>query len=251
VVGSLINDNSWNWGTGIVYPPVWPGYPAYRPGLRPGGNVNIGNEINIGGNNNVVSGNNIVGNSKPWRPDPDRYRPGQGTKPGLASVNRPERPTSPDRPGMGTGRPSGIADRPARIDRPSADRPSVDRPAGAGANRPGPAAGTGLARPTPGIGTAVARPSPPAGRSDRAGDRGQRPVTREAPGPSVFGGADLGRGASLAAERGAASRAQVTSRAGGGAAVRPVAGRGGGAAMGAGGGRAGGGAMRGGGPGHR
>ena len=79
-VGAMVYNNPWNWGTGAVYPPRWPGYPGYRPGYPGGpggGNINIGNDINIG------SGNRI-GNTKPWRPDPARYRPGQGSKPGLA-----------------------------------------------------------------------------------------------------------------------------------------------------------------------
>ena len=82
-----MNNNYWNWGTGAVYPPRWGGYPGYggRPGGINNGNINIGNDINIGG------GSNVIGNSKPWSPDRDRYRAGQGTKPGLANT-RARRP---------------------------------------------------------------------------------------------------------------------------------------------------------------
>ena len=96
------NNNYWNWGSGIVYPPVWPGYPAWRPpysgwrpgmpayppGVRPPGNINIGNDVNIG-NVNIGNSANIGNNVRPWRPDSDRYRPGQGSKPGLRLENSP------------------------------------------------------------------------------------------------------------------------------------------------------------------
>ena len=77
-VGAMIYNNPWNWGTGAVYPPRWPGIPATGPAIRadPERQHNIGNDINIG------SGNSI-GNTKPWRPDPARYRPGQGSSPAL------------------------------------------------------------------------------------------------------------------------------------------------------------------------
>ena len=99
-VGAMIYNNPWNWGTGAVYPPRWPGYPGYRPGYPGGpgrGNINVGNDISIG------SGNSI-GNTKAWRPDPNRYRPGQGSKPGLA------RPGGVGGPGPvgGVGGPSGV-----------------------------------------------------------------------------------------------------------------------------------------------
>ncbi|GLS21679.1 hypothetical protein GCM10007874_46960 [Labrys miyagiensis] len=95
VVGAGMS-NYWNWGNGWVYPPRWGGYPpgygGYPPGngrypsQLPSGGINIGNKIDIGGD------------SRPWRPDSGRYRPGQGTKPGLGSP----------RPG---GDRAGIADR--------------------------------------------------------------------------------------------------------------------------------------------
>jgi hypothetical protein len=68
-------DNPWDWRRGYVYPPRWAGYPGYRPGyggVNVGGNVNIGNSVNIGN-----------GATRPWRPDTDRYRPGQGSKPNI------------------------------------------------------------------------------------------------------------------------------------------------------------------------
>lgn len=70
-IGAIANHASWNWGSGVVYPPVWGG--AYRPG-RPivTGDVNIGNSINAG---------NIVGNTKPWRPDPQRLNTVQSRRP--------------------------------------------------------------------------------------------------------------------------------------------------------------------------
>jgi hypothetical protein len=77
-VGSAI-DNPWDWRRGYVYPPRWAGYPGYRPGyggVNVGGNVNIGNSVNIGN-----------GNTRPWRPDNDRYRPGQGSKPNIGGGN--------------------------------------------------------------------------------------------------------------------------------------------------------------------
>ncbi len=38
-IGTAWRGNYWNWGAGTFYPPVWPGYPAWRapyPGWRPG-----------------------------------------------------------------------------------------------------------------------------------------------------------------------------------------------------------------------
>lgn len=202
-IGSIWNNNNyWNWGSGIVYPPVWPGYPAWRPpypgwrpgqpvyppGVRPPGNINIGNDINIG--------NNVGNNVRPWRPDSDRYRPGQGSKPGLRPDNRPgARPGDGQRPGGG----------------------GLDRPGG---NLPGGALPGGVTRPgaggAPGLGVAPGGNRPGAGaRPDaRPGQRPEsrpaprpearpapRPETRPAPRPSqakpggAFGGIDAGRGA--------------------------------------------------------
>jgi hypothetical protein len=97
-LGAAWRGNYWNWGTGAFFPPVWPGYPGWRPGgPSVGGNVNIGNDINIGNN---------VGN-RPWRPDPG-HRP--GGRPG--GIGRPGGGDGLGRPGIGGGsvdgnRPSG------------------------------------------------------------------------------------------------------------------------------------------------
>ena len=85
-IGSAWRGNYWNWGTGAFYPPVWPGYPAWRPpyaGWRPG--------MPIGGGGNI--GNGIV--DRPWRPDGGRYRPG-GRPPGAGGGIG-------GRPGLGGG----------------------------------------------------------------------------------------------------------------------------------------------------
>ena len=92
-------DNVWNWSRGWVYPPRWPGYPGYLPSfpgrradqLQSGvsnSNINIGNDINIG-----------AGNTRRWRPDAGKYRPGQITKPGLAGSNNPSKPGVANQPG--------------------------------------------------------------------------------------------------------------------------------------------------------
>ena len=140
-IGAVWNNNYWNWGSGVVYPPRWPGYPGYRPGWGGNNNINIGNDINIG-NNNI--GNNV----RPWRPDSDRYRAGQGSKPGLRPENRLgarpveggiNRPGAGNRPGQGGGLgQAGIRAGIAGGDRPGAglgNRPGGDRP-GVGAQRP-------------------------------------------------------------------------------------------------------------------
>ncbi|MEJ1934957.1 DUF3300 domain-containing protein, partial [Nostoc sp. NIES-2111] len=131
VVAGAPIDTVWAWGRGWFYPPAWPGYPGFRPGG--GNNINIDRgDINIG-NGNVGIGNG----DRPWRPDGDRYRPGQGTKPGLA---RPEtRPSGPagSRPGSGT--------------KPGDQRPDVSGPS----QRPG-KPGTGIGD----RGGASAKPSP-------------------------------------------------------------------------------------------
>ena len=100
-VGSAWRGNYWNWNTGVFYPPVWPGNPAWlppyagwRPGM-PGGGGNIG----IGGG--------------PWRPDPG-HRPGGrpgvggpiGRPPGGGGVFGP-RPPGPRGGGIGGARPPG------------------------------------------------------------------------------------------------------------------------------------------------
>ncbi len=163
--------------------------------VRPPGNINIGNDINIGGGGiNIGNGNNLVGNSKPWRPDPDRYRPGQGTKPGLARPeNRPAGGTAGQRPGPGNGlaRPGEGVARPGE---------GVARPGGGELQRPGEGPGGGLggalggaavggavggalggslARPRPGDGSGVQRPGGGDGAAGRPGGA-DRPQTRPA-----------------------------------------------------------------------
>lgn len=78
-VGAIVNNNSWNWGTGVVYPPVWGG--AYRPG-RP----IVTGDVNIGSGNAINNG--IIGNTKPWRPDPNRVSTIQGKRPDLNAIQR-------------------------------------------------------------------------------------------------------------------------------------------------------------------
>jgi hypothetical protein len=249
-IGSVWNNNYWNWGSGVVYPPRWPGYPGYRPGWNGNNNINIGNDINIGnnvnvgnrpgwnGNNNINIGNDIklgnnvnVGNNvRPWRPDADRYRPGQGSKPGLRPENRPgQRP----------------AERPATTG--GADRPAQGL--GQGADRPGQGAGQRPGAQRPGQG-ASQRPG---------GDRpnvGQRPETRPAPRPEprpaarpspakpggAFGGVEAGRGPAQAfSNRGVQSINRAPAMAGRPAAAgRPMGGGGGRGGMGGGGGGRGG-----------
>ncbi|WP_244644390.1 DUF3300 domain-containing protein [Azorhizobium oxalatiphilum] len=170
IVGGIL-DNAWDWNRGWVYPPRWPGYPGYRPG---GGNINIGNDINIGNGN------------RPWRPDPGRYRPGQGTKPGLVG---------PGGPGRGNGLPPSAQQRPAA----GGDRP------GAGAGR-GPDRGQ-AGRPTqpsrpPGQGEAR-RPSKPAGNV-------QRPARPAQPHPTAFSGARSGPSAAHYSNRGHMSRQSIS-----------------------------------------
>ena len=81
VVGALWKSHCWDWRTGAIYPPVWAGYPGWRPpypGWRPGQPVRLAGRP-VGGNINIAA------NPKPWRPGPD-YRPRLG--PGVGA-NRP------------------------------------------------------------------------------------------------------------------------------------------------------------------
>ena len=68
-VGAIFANNYWNWGTGWVRPPVWPGYGAWRPpyaGWRPGSPVvGGGNIVNTG---NINTGAINAGNR--WRLEP-------------------------------------------------------------------------------------------------------------------------------------------------------------------------------------
>jgi hypothetical protein len=258
-IGSVWNNNYWNWNSGIVYPPRWPGYPGFRPGWGGGNNVNIGNDINIG---NINVGNNI----RPWRPDGDRYRPGQGSKPGLRPENRPgnrpegglnrpsnrpeggltrpgNRPEGGNRPGEGSilgqtgvgaaigagvgagivagNRPEAIRPQPGTINRPGNERPG----AGAG-NRPG------VNRPVAEIQRPTSRPAPrPEVRPNpvRPGgafggiDAGRAPAQAF----SNRGGQSINRGAAVGAGRQAAGRQAPI--------ARPAAGGGGGRVGGGGG----------------
>ena len=225
-VGAVV-DNAWDWGRGWVYPPRWPGYPGYRPGV-PGGNINIGNDINIGN-----------GNTRPWRPDPDRYRPGQGSKPGLAKPgnrpgNRPgagsrpdvggiDRPGAGNRPGGGVG--PGGGDRPnigGGPGRPDAGRPDIGRPGGP-------------ERPAAGRPDAAGRPSAPSARPARPAQAQRpsatsRPSPKAAARPNAFSDVRAGGGAHGYSQRGSVSRQSV---------ARPPA-RGGGGRHGGGGGGGGG-----------
>ncbi|MFN3892755.1 MAG: DUF3300 domain-containing protein [Beijerinckiaceae bacterium] len=263
-IGSMWNNNYWNWGSGVVYPPVWPGYPAWRPpypgwrpgqpvypGGRPPGNINIGNEINIG------NGSNIGNNVRPWRPDGDRYRPGQGSKPGLRPENRPGgRPGEGqagrpgDRPGIGPGERPGAGTGAGPVNRPGGNPP------GAGAvQRPGdrPGAGSGaVQRPGQGAGGAQRPETRPATRPETR--PATRPETRPAPRPQVhpsparpggaFGGVDAGRGPAQAfSNRGAQSFNRGPAVGGGG---RGGISQGGGGRSGFGGGGGGGGGRGGG-----
>lgn len=184
-IGSAWSNNNtyWNWGTGAVYPPIWPGYSAWRPGGSiGGGNINIGNDVNIGNGSN---------NLRPWRPNPD-HRP--GGRPGLGGAgsglggNRPgligSRPGLGDnRPGLGSGAPvgnrpalgggAGIA-KPIGHPKPSA-RPAAKRP--------------GIARPT--ARPAASRPSRLSGGGAALGI-GHRPAAVLRAGGGKFGGGRAG-----------------------------------------------------------
>ena len=103
----------WNWHTGAVYRPYWPGYGAARP--------------------------NAVG-VQPWRPDPARYRSNSVPRP--ASVRPPQAPArlqsqpvqrQPILRGGQVRAPSITRSPPAAVQRPAPSRPSVTRPS---VNRP-------------------------------------------------------------------------------------------------------------------
>lgn len=194
-VGSVIDD-AWDWGRGWVYPPRWPGYPGYRPG-RYGNNVNIGNDITIGG-----------GNTRPWRPDPDRYRPGQGSKPGLATPGT--RPGTAGRPGQAGNMAGNLGDmnRPAAGQRPNAGglpaRPDVGRP-DAGQR---PAAGR-PSTPAQPPRSAAAKPGakPTAKPAQRPkSPAASRPAPKAPPRPTAFSDVRAGGNAHGYSQRGATSR---------------------------------------------
>jgi hypothetical protein len=218
-VGSAISQPYWNWGAGAFYPPIWPGYAAWRPpyaGWRAGmpvvgggNNINIGNNVNIGNG----TGNNLI-NNKPWRPDPTHYRPSSrfgagGARPGAgrpggvggigggAIPNRtlpggglsggvhqltPNNPLvkGPSRPGTGIGGGQGIG---------SGGRPNLNRPAANPIHRP-------QARPMP------AKPSFGGGHMSRptGGGFGGGHVARPA-GGGFGGGAHRGGGGGFRGRR--------------------------------------------------
>ncbi len=250
-------DNAWDWGHGWVYPPRWPGYPGYRPGYGGGinnGNINIGNDINIG-----------AGNTRPWRPDPGKYHPGQGSKPSLAT-----RPGGVDRPGAaGASRPAGgnLADGPNAANRAA----GVDRAGAIGNAKPGSkpsggdlagkkaAAGAAVSGKGDGIKNAAAAKGGKPGGGKPAGGQvakqktqadgvkklaqaQKRPTPQRPASNTAFSGASYGGASGAMANRGAASRQSVARPAGGN---RSFSGGGGGsrppmARSGGGGGRGGG-----------
>jgi hypothetical protein len=215
-VGSAISQPYWNWGAGAFYPPVWPGYAAWRPpypGWRAGmpivGGVSGNNNINIGNNVNIGNGGgNSLINNKPWRPDPGHYRPGGrfgagGARPGLGRPG-PGRPGTAGGIGGGaiTGRPQtgggltggGIGGGPS-IGAPG--RPGFNRPAASPIQRP---AASPIQRPTarpmparPGFGAGnIPRPAGGGNLARPAGPGfGGRPMARPAGGG--FGGGRMAR----------------------------------------------------------
>jgi len=176
-VGAIWANNFWNWGTGWVRPPIWPGYGAWRApyaGWRPGTPVvGGGNVINTG---NINTGNINAGNR--WKPGGD-YRPGLGSKPGIG--NRPGGVGGRGRPGGigGVGGPGGVggvggAGRPGGVGGPG-------KPGGVGGpGRPGGVGGVGS---RPGAGNRPSAGARPGG--GRPG--GARPATRPAARPGNAG----------------------------------------------------------------
>ncbi|WP_266346912.1 DUF3300 domain-containing protein [Kaistia dalseonensis] len=225
-VGAIVN-NPWDWNRGWVYPPRWAGYPGYRPGYG-GGNVNIGNEINIGS-----------GNTRPWRPDNDRYRPGQGSKPALANRPSGSRTSNAARPGA-AGRPDGSVPRIG-----GGEGGAKLGAAGAGAKvgggeaRARAEAGAGNRQATSGKVTTkkqAAAPKKQAAAAKKSAAPAKRPAAQQRPArDTAFSGADYGGRASGAmSNRGAASRQSISRPQGGN---RPAVNRGGGGRqMGGGGG---------------
>ena len=225
--------NYWNWNNGWVYPPRWPGYsPGYGgryplgSGLRPTqlpSNINIGNRIDIGGGD------------RPWRPDSGRYRPGQGTRPGLGNPGLGNSNLRPgNRPGgIGDGLGGGLRDRPRVGGGPIGGAGRGDF------NRNGrPRAGTMPAR------GSERRSSNRAARSTGLGDGRFGGGSNFGARPTAFGDARFGGGSNFAAQRGAASRASSFGGGRGGGRSFGGGGRGGGRGSGrtfGGGGRGGGG----------
>ena len=139
-VGALVNNATWNWGSGVVYPPIWGGA-AWRPG-RPviNGDVNVGS-------GNVINNSNLIGNTKPWRPDPQRLSAVQNRRADGARLNRSAFNERPDRAGrlQLEGRApladrSLSGDRVGNLQRPA--KPTIERPH----NRPQNTAFSGIDR---------------------------------------------------------------------------------------------------------
>ena len=89
-VAALWKSHCWDWRTGAIYPPVWAGYPGWRPpypGWRPGQPVRLAGRP-VGGNINIAA------NPKPWRPGPD-YRPRLGPGVGANRLGRGSTVSSP------------------------------------------------------------------------------------------------------------------------------------------------------------
>ncbi len=173
-IGSAWRGNYWNWNTGVFYPPIWPGYPGWHPGMPGGGGNNI--SIGGGGNNNTVIG------GRPWRPDPDR-RPG-GRPGGGGPINRP----GPGGGNIGVRPPGGGPGGGLPINRPGpggGGNAGVRPPGGGGSiNRPGPGGGGNVGRP----GGPVTLPGPGGGNIGiRPPGGGQ--ITRPGPG----GGGNIAR----------------------------------------------------------
>ena len=219
-VGAAI-DNPWDWRRGYVYPPRWAGFPGYRPGvggINVNGNVNIGNSVNIGN-----------GSTRPWRPDNDRYRPGQGSKPNIGSNNRVRgggntvnidnsttnignrtNVSTGDRTSIGSGDRTKVG---------GGDRTNVNAAVGNRGN-----VGSSIENRGGGAGKAMADRKPAGGV--------QRPAAAPAR-DSAFGDARLGGASNAMAARGASSRQAIQRPAGGGGAG--IGGGGGGGPRGGGG----------------
>ncbi|WP_395696691.1 DUF3300 domain-containing protein [Methylocella sp.] len=172
-LGALATGAYWNWRSGAIYPPVWGGYPGWRPpypGWRPGMPPPPGG---------FPPGQPPGGPGGPWRPGGD-YRPGQGDKPGIGrpggpgGVGRPGGPGGVGGPG-GIGKPGGpgVVGGPGGVGKPGGPggvgKPGAGRPGAGKPSRPG-----GGARPgaRPGTRPAGARPA-------------ARPAGRPSPGPAM------------------------------------------------------------------
>ncbi len=217
VVAAPRNRHCWDWRTGAIYPPVWAGYPGWRPpypGRRPGQPFLLGGRP-LGENINV--GNTL----KPWRPGAD-YRPPLGSGVGVNRlgdgsiiVNRSRDGTTITIRGGNT------------IDRPDGGNNTVNtRPAASNFDATRPAAGN-LVNTRPGAGNFIN--SRPGGVSviDHAPSVAVAP--RVAPvlpnfsprGAPAMSGIRLGVGAVASGSRGVISRGPVGGGLVGGAMARP------------------------------